>query len=228
VTRLRAVLFDLDDTLVDQASAARAASVEWGRTHGLVGSDEELAASWSAIATPHYQRYQLRELTFAEQRRARVREFLPHLDLTADTVADDLFRGYLDLYEAGWSCFPDAVPTLRRVREAGLLAAVLTNGERAHQQLKLDLVGLDREVDAMFSSDQFPRGKPDPRVFLGTCSALGVEPGESLMVGNSVTHDLQGGLAAGLEAVLLDRHDDHPEHAPRIRSLDELDLSLVS
>jgi len=101
VTRLRAVLFDLDDTLVDQTFPARAASIEWGRRHGLVGSDEELAARWSAIATPHYRRYQLRELTFAEQRRARVREFLPHLDLAADKTADEAFRGCLDLYEVG-------------------------------------------------------------------------------------------------------------------------------
>lgn len=222
MTRLRAVIFDLDDTLVDQASAARAASIAWGRTHGLVGSNEELAAHWSTIATPHYNRYQLRELTFAEQRRARVREFLPHLDLAADEAADEAFRGYLDRYEAGWTCFPDAVPTLRRVREAGLVAAILTNGDHTHQQLKLDLVGLDREVDAMFSSDQFPQGKPDPRAFLGTCSALGVEPGQALMVGDSVLHDLQGGLDAGLEAVLLDRHDEHPDLSPRISSLDEL------
>jgi len=109
-----------------------------------------------------------------------------------------------------------------------MLAAVLTNGEHAHQQLKLDLVGLDREVDAKFSSDQFPRGKPDPRAFLGTCSALGVEPDEALMVGDSVIHDLQGGLEAGLDAVLLDRHDDHPDLAPRIRSLDELGPRLVT
>ena len=157
VTRLRAVIFDLDDTLVDQTSAARAASIEWGRTHGLVGSDEELSARWSTIATPHYRRYQLREVTFPEQRRARAREFLPHLDLVADKAADEVFRGYLDLYEVGWTCFPDAVPALRRVREAGLFAVVLTNGEHAHQRLKLELVGLVDEVDAMFTSDQFRR-----------------------------------------------------------------------
>ena len=224
MTRLRAVIFDLDDTLVDQTSAARAASIEWGRTQGLVGSDEELAARWSTIATPHYRRYQLREVTFAEQRRARVREFLPHLDLVAHKAADEVFRGYLDLYEVGWTCFPDAVPALRRVREAGFLAAVLTNGEHAHQRLKLELVGLVDEVDAMFTSDQFPQGKPDPAPFLGACSALGVEPEEALMVGDSVIHDLQGGLGAGLDAVLLDRHDSHPDLAPRIRSLAELSL----
>lgn len=222
MTLLRAVIFDLDDTLIDHTSAARTASIEWGRGHGLAGSDEELAAHWSTISTPHYQRYQLRELTFAEQRRARVREFLPHLDLAADSAADEAFGGYLGLYEAGWTCFPDAVPTLRRLREAGLIAAILTNGEHAQQHRKLERVGLGGEVDAMFSSDQFPLGKPDPASFLGACSALGVEPGETLMVGDSLAADVEGALGAGLGGVLLDRHDAHPDVSPRIRSLDEL------
>ena len=216
------MIFDLDDTLVDQTSAARTASIEWGRGHGLAGNDEELAARWSAIATPHYRRYQLRELTFAEQRRARVREFLPHLDLAGDGAADEAFRGYLDLYEAGWTPFPDAVPALRRVREAGLLAAILTNGEHAYQQLKLERVGLGDEVDAMFSSDEFPQGKPDPAPFLGACSRLGVSANEALMVGDSLVADVDGALGAGLNAILLDRYDDHPDLSPRIRSLDEL------
>lgn len=219
---LRAVVFDLDDTLVDHTSAARTASVEWGRANGLAGSDEQLARTWSAIATPHYRAYQLRELTFDGQRRARVREFLPHLDLADDEAADKAFRGYSEVYHASWTSFPDAVPALRRVREAGLLAAVLTNGEHAHQRLKLERVGLVDEVDQVFTSDEFALGKPDPAAFLGTCSRLGVEPGEALMVGDSVVADFEGALGAGLGAVLLDRHGAHPDITPRIASLDEL------
>lgn len=221
---LRAVVFDLDDTLVDHTTAARTASVEWGRANGLAGSDEELALTWTAIATPHYRAYQLRELTFDGQRRARVREFLPHLDLADDDAADEAFRGYSEVYHASWTCFPDAVPALRRVRAAGLLAAVLTNGEHAHQRLKLQRVGLVDEVDQVFTSDEFPLGKPDPAAFLGTCSRLGVEPGEALMVGDSVVTDFEGALGAGLRAVLLDRRDEHPSYSPRIRSLSELTL----
>ncbi len=222
---MRAVLFDLDDTLVDQSSAARSASISWGRAHGLSGSEDELFRRWSEISTPHYQRYQQREVTFAQQRRARVREFLPHLDLVDDDQADAAFRGYLDLYEASWVCFPDAVPALRRVREAGLTAAVLTNGNRAHQQLKLSLVGLTHEIDALFTSDQFPRGKPDPAPFLGSCTRLGLEPADVLMVGDSMTSDVQGAVGAGMDAVLLDRRDEHPDSVVRrIRTLDELEV----
>ena len=99
---------------------------------------------------------------------------------------------------------------------------MLTNGEHAHQRLKLERVGLVDEVDRVFTSDEFPLGKPDPGAFLGTCSRLGVEPGDALMVGDSVVADFEGALGAGLEAVLLDRRDEHTSRAPRIRSLDEL------
>ena len=221
---LRAVIFDLDDTLVDHTSAARTASTAWGRELGLTGTDEEIARTWTAIASPYYRRYQLRELTFAGQQRGRVREFLPHLDLTSDEAADEAFRGYADAYRASWTSFSDAVPALRRVRAAGLVAAVLTNGDHAQQRRKIERVGLDVEVDRVFTSDEFPLGKPDPGAFLGSCSQLGIAPGEALMVGDSMVADVEGALDAGLGAVLLDRRDEHPSHAPRIRSLDELEL----
>ena len=105
-----------------------------------------------------------------------------------------------------------------------MIAAVLTNGEHAHQRLKLELVGLVDEVDAVFTSDEFPLGKPDPAAFLGACSRLGVEPGEALMVGDSLVADVEGALGAGLRAVLLDRRTSTHPDSPRIRSLAELTL----
>ena len=100
------------------------------------------------------------------------------------------------------------------------MVAVLTNGDHAHQRRKLERVGLDVEVDRVFTSDEFPLGKPDPGAFLGSCSQLGVEPGEALMVGDSLVADVEGALGAGLGAVLLDRRDAHPSYSPRIRSLE--------
>ncbi len=47
-------------------------------------------------------------------------------------------------------CFDDAIPALRRLRAHGLTVGIFTNGEQAHQELKLDLVGLRDEVLAAF------------------------------------------------------------------------------
>jgi putative hydrolase of the HAD superfamily len=211
VAALRAIIFDLDDTLVDQAGAARRAVVGWAAEHGISGAD--VAHRWEAVSDRHYRRYQSRELGFQEQRRARAREFLG-VEVT-DVEADALFAGYLTRYEAQWVAFDDAVPTLRRVRDAGLRTVVLTNGDDDHQRLKLDLTGLAAEVDLHVSTSTLPASKPDPSAYLLTCERAGIAPTEPLMVGNSLAHDVLGPIEAGLDAVLLDRDDAHPEAAVR-------------
>lgn len=218
---LKVVLFDLDDTLVDQDGASRAALLGWLPELGMDPDDtDEQVTAWIAVAEAAYARYQRREITFADQRRIRVREFLG-ADAT-DDEADELFSGYLTRYERAWKAFDDAVPALRRVRDAGLVVAVLTNGDSAHQRLKLDRTGLAEHIDVVVSSDDLPAGKPDPRAYAVACEILGVAPEDVLMVGNDVEKDYLGPLDAGLGAVLLDRYDRHPEVAERIRTLDDV------
>ncbi|SNY51231.1 HAD family hydrolase [Paractinoplanes atraurantiacus] len=219
---LEAVLFDLDDTLVDQETASRAAVVEWAAGLGVDGG--EVAGRWARVSERHYARYQRREIGFGEQRRERVREFLGIA--LSDAEADGLFAGYLERYEAGWALFDDAVPALRRVRAAGLTVAVFTNGEQGQQRRKLERLGLLPEVDLMVASSTLPAGKPDPRAFRHAVERVGVDASRALMVGDSLHKDVLGARAAGLMAVLLDRADSHAGvEVPRITSLDDLTLS---
>lgn len=222
---LKAVLFDLDDTLVDQEGASRAALLDWLPELGLDLDDpEELVAAWGAVSAEAFERYGRREITFLDQRRVRVREFLG-AD-ASDDEADELFSGYLSRYERSWTAFDDALPALRRVRDAGLVVALLTNGDAYQQRLKLDRTGLAEHLDVVVASDDLPAGKPDPRAYAAACEILGLAPGDVLMVGNDVEKDYQGALDAGLGAVLLDRHDRHPEVEGRIRTLDEVPLGI--
>lgn len=224
MSTVRAVLFDLDDTLVDHRSAADAAVRAWAVEHGIGGAD--VASRWSRVADRHYARYQRCELTFQEQRRARVREFLGR-ELT-DEESDRVFAGYLQRYEAGWRAYPDARAALSRVREAGLTCAVFTNGDEEQQRRKLEFVGLTDLVDSLVASSTLPAGKPDPRAFAAALDRLDVPPEEALMVGDSLDKDVLGARAAGLGAVLLDREDRHTGAAvPRITSLDELLLATI-
>jgi putative hydrolase of the HAD superfamily len=220
---LQAVLFDLDGTLVDHESAAAGAVVEWAAEYGITGSG--VAGRWAKISDRHYQAHQRRELTFPEQRRRRVNEFLG-LSVDADE-ADEIFKGYMTRYEARWVLFDDAVPALRRVRAAGMTAAVLTNGNEDHQRYKLERVGITDEIDVLITADKLPAGKPHPQIFLHAVDRLGVSVADVVMVGDSLERDVRGALAVGIEAVLLDRYDVHPDAAVRrIRSLQDLPATL--
>ncbi|WP_305685200.1 hypothetical protein [Microbacterium sp.] len=68
--RAHAVVFDLDETLLDQSSAV----IAWAADLGV--EDADIAQRWSRISNGHYARYQAREISFEGQRRERVREFL--------------------------------------------------------------------------------------------------------------------------------------------------------
>jgi len=220
----RTVFFDLDDTLVDQETAAVDAAVAWAAEHGV--HDEDVAQRWMSISEFHYARYQRRELTFAQQRRARAREFLS-LDV-GDDDADAVFAGYLQRYEAGWTLFDDAIPALRRARAAGLSPVIFTNGDEDHQRKKLDMLGLDSESDALIASSSLPAGKPDARAFQGALERVGARAQEALMIGNSLEKDVRGAQRAGLRAILIDRHGRQRDpDVPVVRSLGEVDFEAL-
>jgi len=104
--------------------------------------------------------------------------------------------------------FPDARPALealRRPRPGGpLRLGILSNT----QSFDLDFLrreGLADEMDAVCLSCDCGLLKPDPRFYRHAASRLGLPPEAILMVGDSRSDDLEGALAAGMRALLLDR-----------------------
>ncbi|TYA13584.1 HAD family hydrolase [Paenibacillus faecis] len=84
---------------------------------------------------------------------------------------------------------------------------LLTNGCPALQQEKLDGVPeLSPYFDEVIISGSFGKGKPDPAIFRHALELLGVEPQESLMVGDKLTTDICGGLSVGMVTVWVNRH----------------------
>lgn len=204
----RGVLFDLDDTLVDHRGAADRGVRTWLTGLGLASSPAELeehVERWFALEARHYERAQRREIGYLEQRRVRIREFLPGWDLAADELADDVYAGFLGCYQAAWRAFGDAAAAIERALTHGLRVGILTNGDARIQTEKLRRTGLLRRDVPVFASSDLPAAKPDPRSYKAACTALGVDPAATLMVGDSLRHDVLGAQRAGLTGVLLDR-----------------------
>jgi putative hydrolase of the HAD superfamily len=219
---IRAVLFDLDNTLFDHQASATAGLAEFLKHLGAEHS-EDLTLSWFEIEQASYDRFLRREITFHEQRRERLRWFLPFARVAvpeSDRMLDELFRIYLSNYQDAWTAFPDAFSALLGLREDRVPVSVVTNGNDDQQRAKIKKIGLEPLVDRIFTSELTGHAKPAPEAFLGPCKDLKVSPAQTLYVGDNYTVDIEGARNAGLQAVHLVRESSPPKGS--IQGLAEL------
>jgi len=127
--------------------------------------------------------------------------------------------------------YDDVTPALRRLAEDGYKVGLISNSHRslASFQQHFDLHGL---ITAAISSSEHGYLKPHPSIFEAALKLVGVEPGESVMVGDSLKHDIEGARRVGMHGVLVRRagfaagHADDAPGVPVVATLAELPLLL--
>lgn len=219
-----AVIFDLDGTLLDHVGSVKHALNEWLPKLKIPPSDDH-AEAWFRAEQRHYPSWQAGQITFAEQRRRRLRDFLPLIGIApgGDDHLDKIFAGYLACYQASWRKFDDVDPTLAAIAATPLKIAVLSNGTSDQQNAKLKAVGLLDYVGPVITAEDLGIAKPNPATYLAACAKLGVEPSAALHVGDLHDVDVIAARAAGLRALHLDRANIGPYNEPhRITSLTQL------
>jgi len=222
---VRAVLFDLDDTLTDDDASLReslaATTAEIAR-HCPGLSPGELAEAYWRESSKVWDAFA------AEQRAGRLREEgtgdrLRHESwrqaLLACGVADeDLVHRAVVEYGRWRDSTLRLAPGAEEVLDAlcGLVRrAIITNGATEMQRAKLRKFGLEQRVDYSVVSEEFGYGKPNPAIFLHVAEMLDVAPSECLMVGDNIGLDIVGASAAGMRSVWLNRDSRPlPEGAP--------------
>lgn len=230
MTHIRAVIFDLDGTLVDHAGAVGQALEKWLPEMGSTATPE-LTAAWFVAEERHFAAWRAGTISFVEQRRRRLRDFLPLVGRPVGDEAelDDVFSGFLAHYEASWTCFDDVQQTLDALSDLDVMTAVLTNGTDEQQNAKLEAAGLGGRFTTVLTAEGLGAAKPDLSTYRRVCDALRVDVGEALHVGDVHDLDVVAPRQAGLEAVHLDRAGTGSADEPaRIRSLLELPQLLRS
>ncbi|MCX4528323.1 MULTISPECIES: HAD family hydrolase [unclassified Streptomyces] len=203
---IRAVLWDIDDTLFDYTGADRAGLARHLTVEGLAeryGTPAEALALWRHHTDRHWARFGAGEVTFEGQRRDRVRDFLGAPDLT-DDEAEEWFGRYVAHYRAAWVVFPDVVPVLDALA-AGYRHGVLSNSSVANQDPKLRALGLRERFEVLVCAAELGVSKPEAEAFLAACEALALPPHEVAYVGDQPEIDARGARDAGLTAFWLDR-----------------------
>ena len=221
---IKAVLFDVDDTLFDYRTSSRAGILGYlaalGKTAGDAAYDR-----WRELELAEYARFLNGELTFKGQRRERARGMAGRA--LTDAEADAWFEGYRAHFEEAWTIYADVPPALDALGRYRL--GVVTNSDTAYQQDKLARLGIGHAFGAVVGIDRAGASKPDPAAFHAGCAALGVAPTEAAYVGDLLDIDALGASAAGLRGIWLDRISGEPAPAgvPRVTSLTELPALLA-
>jgi len=117
-------------------------------------------------------------------------------------------RHYLAVNGEHASVYPGVVEGLTALKARGLMLACLTNKPTAFALPLLRQKGLDGFFSVVFGGDAFERKKPDPLPLIKTCDALGTAPAQTLMVGDS-SNDARAARAAGCPVVLVSYGYNH-------------------
>ena len=115
--------------------------------------------------------------------------------------------------------YDDVRPALDELRRSGLKIGLVSNSARDVRDFARHH---DLDVDAGISSVHHGKTKPHASIFRAVLQLLEVEPGDAVMVGDTVADDIDGALAIGMHAVLLDRLGLGADYTPRIADLSEL------
>jgi putative hydrolase of the HAD superfamily len=126
-----------------------------------------------------------------------------------------------------WRVYDDVAPALTELKRGGLKLGVISNFDsRLYDVLRA--CRLDHLFDSIHISTRAGAAKPEPAIFQAALNHYAVDARRAMHVGDSLREDVEGAMAAGLNAILLDRNDRFAENAPapRITSLEQVSALL--
>lgn len=217
----RAILLDLDDTILDDGGTVEGCWIDACAEAGVRDPNLDVEALrrnvraqadawWSEASRNQRGRLDLRAAT-----REIVRDVFEQLGYDV-TLAADVADHYRDLRDERISLFEGAIETLEWLRAQDVRLGLMTNGGAAPQRAKVERFGLARYFEHIVIEGEFGCGKPDRRVFEDLLSALGVEPDEAWAIGDNLHADVFGAMDMGIHGIWLDRAGNGvPEGAGR-------------
>lgn len=181
----RAVLWDMDGTLVDSADYHWQA---WRDT---------MAREGSAITHEQFL------ATFGQRNDSILRQWLGE-KITPESIQrigdakEELYRRHVR--QKGIAPLPGSLDWIQKLHEQGWEQAIASAAPRANIETILDVLHISQCFEAVVSADDVHRGKPDPEVFLVAATKLGVSPERCIVVEDAL-HGIEAARAAGMKSI---------------------------
>lgn len=205
-----AILLDLDDTIVAWDVAADdcwkslcsrfAPEVGIDPERLLAGISRSREWFWSDAERHRSGRRDLRNA-----RRQVVNRAFRKLQLDQASIALRLADEYSDERERLLEVFPGALEMVKELVRRGIDLALVTNGEARMQRSKIERFDLARHFKCILIEGEFGIGKPDHAVFAHALNAVGHQPENAWMIGDSLKFDIAPAVQLGMQAIWVDR-----------------------
>jgi putative hydrolase of the HAD superfamily len=228
-----AVVFDLDDTLHDTSGVEAEMMVKLCARLREELPDLDDATFHSRFRDGRdelYGRVLTGEWDIPAYRRAHLTLSCAPWGVPSDTMHEDVLVLRDEQLESA-RFVENAVELLRDLRAAGVRTALLTNGPSRMQRRKVELLGLEAELDAIGISEELGAAKPDPVAFAATLELIDAAPEQTVMVGDHLDWDIRGALDAGMRGAVWVAGDDEREPPPgalRVARLGEVPAALAA
>ncbi|GAB3135141.1 HAD family hydrolase [Tsukamurella serpentis] len=225
------LILDVDDTLIDTASAiavaSRSAALEvW--PDSTTAARERFAEHFRADPQSVFAQYTEGRLRFHEMRKARIAAAADDAGLIWEARRYRRFcSGYDPTFAAAQRLYPDALTAVQAAQRWGITVVLLTNSSNPATRMKLQVLGVADKFERVVTTDTLGIGKPDPRVYRHACELAGAAPAACIAVGDDYRNDVAAAREAGLRALWLDRSGSGSGSPPAIRSLAELPAALT-
>lgn len=194
---IKAILWDIDGTLLDFGGSERYAVRKCFSLFGLGECSDEMLKRYSAINTKYWQMLELGTLTKPEVLRGRFEEFFASEKIDFSDV--DAFNAEYQVRLGDEVFFNDGGYELVRDLKGKVGQYAVTNGTFIAQERKLKKAGLDVLFDGIFISDKIGVEKPNIGFFDRVFEEIGSFSGDEVMiVGDSLSSDIRGGNNAGI------------------------------
>ena len=214
--RFAAVFFDLDGTLVSERIGVYEARVAVGERLIQLGRFDRPAAAFADTIEAVISDI-LKDNDWQWPLWLGSDEWLKRaLAAVGVSVSEDEFRQLGQVYRdersdrataiAGWQ------QALQAARAHGPIGLITNFNDGRMQLEKIRGAGLDGQFDGVYISGEIGIWKPEPGIFEHAAGDLGVQPSQCVHIGNSIVSDVEGALAAGMQAVLVEE-DDRPRPA---------------